>query len=104
MDLCEFEGSLVYSVSSRTAWATQRNPNKADSDSAASLWIPFPKSCLVWPKWERMQLVLLRLVVPGWVGIRGRGFPSQRRRGKEMGRGMSVGLGEEEGVGTTVSM
>ena len=26
MDLCEFEASLVYVVSSRTAGATQRNP------------------------------------------------------------------------------
>ena len=26
MDLCEFEASLVYRVSSRTAGATQRNP------------------------------------------------------------------------------
>jgi hypothetical protein len=32
VDLCEFEDSRVYRVSSRTAWATQRNPvskNKA---------------------------------------------------------------------------
>jgi hypothetical protein len=26
VDLCEFEVSLVYRVSSRRAWATQRNP------------------------------------------------------------------------------
>ena len=26
VDLCEFEASLGYIVSSRTAWATQRNP------------------------------------------------------------------------------
>ena len=26
MDLCEFEAGLVYIVSSRMAWATQRNP------------------------------------------------------------------------------
>ena len=25
-DLCEFEGSLIYRVSSRTSGATQRNP------------------------------------------------------------------------------
>ena len=28
MDLCEFEASLVYRASSRTAMATQRNPVK----------------------------------------------------------------------------
>ena len=28
VDLCEFEASLVYRVSSRTARATQRNPVK----------------------------------------------------------------------------
>ena len=32
MDLCEFEASLIYRVSSRTARATQRNPVSKKSE------------------------------------------------------------------------
>jgi hypothetical protein len=48
---------------------------------------------------ERLQLVLLWLDVPGWVGI-GEASPSLRKKGwGYKGQGMNMEMGGEEGRG-----
>jgi hypothetical protein len=51
--------------------------------------------CLVWPQWERMHLVLLKLDVLGWVGTHGVPFSEGEKLGNG-GQDVRVGLGGEE--------
>jgi hypothetical protein len=60
---------------------------RAVPKAVVCMWdIFFWLDCLVWPQWERKNLDLQRLDVPGVGGYVGWSSAAQRRRGLETGK------------------